>query len=169
MDRATNLELDQSLSLVLGDVTTVDLTSLGLLIGLIVICIFQFSLCLEELDLISMGEELAASKGVEVEHFRLRTLVCGSLLTAICGLIVGPIALVGVVAGYAAQKIFNNSFREMVPASFFVGGMVLLLCDLLNRGLLFNFEFPIGLAAVFLLSPLFLYLLYRESRAGLTW
>ncbi len=169
LDLNQGIGLSSSLASVLGDAKEVELMPLTVLVLVVVISISLFSLFLDELDLIILGEDLAASRGVEVESFRVRALLVGIVLAGVAVSSIGPVALIGVVAGCLVKKLFNNSFREMLPAAFFIGGTLLLVCDCLSRAVLERFDLPLGAVTVLLLSPAFIWLLQKERRAILPW
>jgi len=58
--------------------------------------------------------------------------------------------------------MFGSDNRIVMPASLIVGGMFLVLCDLLSRTLLAPSEIPVGAITAAVGAPLFIYLLKRR-------
>ncbi|MDP2871577.1 MAG: iron chelate uptake ABC transporter family permease subunit, partial [Bacillota bacterium] len=52
----------------------------------------------------------------------------------------------------------------MLPASAFLGGIFLILCDVLARTVIAPTEIPIGAITAIVGAPLFIYLLRRKNK-----
>lgn len=119
-----------------------------------------------ELDLLLTGEEIAASRGVNVRRVRLTIFFAASGVTAVTVSVTGPIGFVGLMIPQVCRLIVGHRHAALVPAAFFGGGAFLVLCDLLARSLLAPAEIPIGIITSMLGAPFFLWLLYcgRSSR-----
>lgn len=119
-----------------------------------------------ELDLFMVGEELAASRGVDVKRTKLMAFVAASLIVATVVSITGPIGFVGMMVPHICRMLFGWSHKTLLPASFILGGCFLTLCDLLARSILAPAEIPIGIITSMLGSPFFLWTLFRGGKSG---
>jgi iron complex transport system permease protein len=119
-----------------------------------------------ELDLITGGEEFAASRGVAVRRAKLQAFAVASLMVCTVVSLTGPIGFVGMMAPHVCRLILGWSHRRLLPAVFFSGGCFLVLCDLLARTLLAPAEMPIGIITALIGGPFFLWTLFRANRAG---
>ncbi|MBQ4132606.1 MAG: iron ABC transporter permease [Desulfovibrionaceae bacterium] len=121
-----------------------------------------------ELDLLLAGEELAASRGLEVRRAKLHLFVISSLLVGAIVSVTGPIGFVGMMVPHFCRLLLGSgaSHRVLLPAAFWVGGCFLALCDLAARGLLAPAELPIGIMTALSGAPFFLWVLFRGSRRG---
>lgn len=119
-----------------------------------------------ELDLLTMGEELAASRGMEVARIKLRLFLATSLAVGIIVSITGPIGFVGMMIPQICRIRLGYAHAALVPASFFLGGGFLTLCDLLSRTILAPADLPIGILTSMLGAPFFLWTLFRGQRAA---
>ena len=54
----------------------------------------------------------------------------------------------------------------LVPASFFLGGAFLAICDVLARSVMAPAELPIGILTAMTGAPFFLWTLFRGNNAG---
>ena len=52
----------------------------------------------------------------------------------------------------------------MLPATALVGGVLVMVCDLVARLVLAPVELPVGVVTAVVGAPFFLYLLYRANR-----
>jgi len=117
-----------------------------------------------------LGEELAATRGVNVARLQgVCVLVC-TLATAAVVAHCGPIGFVGLVVPHMVTLLFGSDCRVLLPGSALVGGMFLILCDwgsqLAMRAAgwatdqrLGSATLPIGVVTAIIGVPMFLILL----------
>ncbi len=112
-----------------------------------------------ELDLLLTGEELAASRGVDLS--RLRWWILGGTSLAIGSLVAvaGPIGFVGLIVPHILRRTVSHSHLALVPACLLGGGAFLALCDLAARTVMAPVEIPVGVLTALLGGPFFLWLL----------
>jgi len=120
------------------------------------------------LNLLSLGDEDAASLGVEVDRTRGIVLLAASLSVAGAVALSGLVGFVGLIVPHVLRLWLGPDQRLLVPASALGGGAFLVLSDLLTRLLfpLFHAELPVGVVTAVLGGPLFLWLLRREGVRG---
>lgn len=118
-----------------------------------------------ELDLLMAGEELAASRGLRVRRTKIQLFVIASIIVAAVVSLTGPIGFVGMMVPHVCRMFLGWTHRLLLPASFFLGGAFLTLCDLLSRTLLAPAEMPVGIITALIGGPFFLWTLFRSNRA----
>lgn len=118
-----------------------------------------------DLDLLSVGDEVAASSGVRAGRSRLLVLLACSLGTALTVSFVGIIGFVGLVAGQMARLLLGWSNRWVIPGAALIGALVLSGSDLLGRTLLSPTVIPVGIMTSIIGSPLLIYLLVGGRHA----
>jgi iron complex transport system permease protein len=119
-----------------------------------------------EIDLLVTGEELAASRGVEVKRTKLFIFVVASVMVGAIVSLAGPIGFVGLMVPQAARWFLGWSHRILSLACFFLGGAFLVLADLLARVILAPAEIPIGVITALAGGPFFLLTLFSVRRKG---
>ncbi len=115
------------------------------------------------LDLLTTGEEPAASLGVPVE--RVKRLLIG-LSAVVTGLIVaaaGIIGFVGLIVPHAVRLAVGAGHRRLVPLSFLAGAAFLTLADVVARTVLPGRDVPVGVVTALCGVPFFLALLRRAE------
>jgi iron complex transport system permease protein len=115
------------------------------------------------LDVLSVGDEEAASLGVDVGRVRLAIVAAATIGTAAAVAVSGLIAFVGIIVPHAIRMLVSTSYRAVVPLSFVVGGAFLALTDVLARTILSPQELPIGVITAFFGAPFFAFVL-RNTR-----
>ncbi len=129
-----------------------------------------------DLDLLMMGETMAAGRGVPVRRSRALIYFSASLLTAGVVAHCGPIAFVGLMIPHVARFLVGPSHRFLLPASVLAGAAFLPLCDAFARGVLYWMsaagwwagvaprEVPVGVLTNLIGGGFFLYLLLARRR-----
>lgn len=125
-----------------------------------------FWLMAPEIDLLTAGEELAASRGVKVNQAKIKIFLVASVVVAAVVSMTGPIGFVGMMVPHVCRLWLGWSHRVLLPAVFFGGGCFLVLCDLAARLVLAPAEIPIGIVTALLGGPFFLWTLFKASRSG---
>jgi iron complex transport system permease protein len=115
------------------------------------------------LDVLSVGDEEAASLGVDVARVRLVIVTAATIGTAAAVSVSGLIAFVGIIVPHAIRLLVSTSYRAVVPLSLVVGGGFLALTDVLARTVLSPQELPIGVITAFFGAPFFAVVL-RSTR-----
>lgn len=118
-----------------------------------------------ELDQISCGEELAFSRGVDVALVRSRVFLFGGIATAAVVALAGPISFVGLLIPHAVRKYMGHRQTRVLPASFLLGGSILILADTIARTVQYPIELPVGIVTALIGGPVFIWLLlHRKTR-----
>jgi iron complex transport system permease protein len=120
-----------------------------------------------ELNLITTGEDLAASRGVEVNRVKGLLFFGTSLMVGAVVAVCGPIGFVGLMVPHICRMLVGHDHRTLTPAVFLFGGVFLVVCDTLARTLAAPTELPVGIVTALLGGPFFLWLLLgRSSEVG---
>lgn len=112
-----------------------------------------------ELDRLLLGEETAASLGVDVVSVRRWLMVVGAALTGTLVALGGPIGFVGLVAPHVARILVGSTHRRLLPVAAGLGGLLLLVSDTAARAAFAPRELPTGLLTAALGGPFFVWML----------
>jgi iron complex transport system permease protein len=116
------------------------------------------------LDVLAVGDEEAATLGVNVTRVRLVVVVFATVGTAAAVAVSGLIGFVGIIVPHAVRLAIGTSYRIVLPLSLLVGGGFLVLADVLARTVVSPAELPIGVVTAFFGAPFFAIVL-RTSRS----
>ena len=119
-----------------------------------------------DLDLLLLGEETAASLGVDVERVRRTILATAAMLTGAAVAVSGVIGFVGLIVPHTLRLVLGPSHRTLLPASLLGGALFVTVCDLLARTIHPPTEIRLGIITAAFGAPFFLYLL-RRHRGGI--
>ena len=115
------------------------------------------------LDLISLGEEAAEARGVDVVRTERIALVSASLSTGAAVSLGGPVLFVGIIVPHMVRLIIGSDHRLVLPASALFGASFLIVCDLIARTIVAPVEMPVGIVTAIIGGPFFLWLLFRRA------
>jgi iron complex transport system permease protein len=114
------------------------------------------------LDLISLGADAAAARGVNVVAAERLTLASASLATGAAVALAGPVGFIGLVVTHLVRLIVGSDHRLVLPASALFGGAFLIACDAVARSVWSSGELPVGIVTALIGGPFFLWLLIRK-------
>ncbi|BDG10453.1 FecCD family ABC transporter permease [Anaeromyxobacter paludicola] len=118
------------------------------------------------LNLLALGDDEAASLGVDVGRARALVFLGASAATGAAVALSGMVGFVGLIVPHAARRVLGPDHRVLVPASALFGAAFLVLADAVARVafLPLGTEPPVGALTAFAGGPLFLWLLRRGER-----
>jgi len=116
-----------------------------------------------ELNLMTTGEDIAISRGVNVRGIKNILFFATSLMVGGVVSICGPIGFVGMMSPHICRLIIGPDHRFLTPITFIFGGIFLTICDTLPRTLIAPAEIPVGVITALLGGPFFLWLLVSGS------
>jgi iron complex transport system permease protein len=114
------------------------------------------------LTALRLGEERAASFGIDVKRVRLGALARVSLLSALAVAAVGTIGFVGLVAPHIARRLFGEDHRYYLPGAALVGAAILSLASLLAKHLVRDAVLPVGIVTALIGIPFFIAVVLRR-------
>ena len=116
------------------------------------------------LNLLTLGEEVARSLGVEVERVKRVLFAASALVTGAVVAFSGLIGFVGLIVPHAVRLAFGADHRVVLTASGIAGGTFLMVADTAARTLLSPAEIPVGVVTALVGGPIFLYLLVQRRK-----
>lgn len=115
------------------------------------------------LNILSLGDDIAAGLGVLTDRSRAALLLVAALLTGVAVSIAGLVSFVGLVCPHIARFIVGSDNRYVIPASALLGAVLVTGADLVARLVIRPSEIPMGIVTAAVGAPFLLYLL--RSRA----
>jgi len=143
-----------------------DVGGFGPILGalpLIVVAFLIFALLPSSLNLLSVGADTAASRGVDVARTQRLAFLSAALATSAAVSLAGPIGFVGIVVPHLVRLMTGVDHRVVLPAAALFGAAFLVACDLVARTALAPVEVPVGVVTAMLGGPFFLWLLIRKG------
>ena len=117
-------------------------------------------------NLMAVGEEWAASRGISATVYTACGYMAGATLTGLVTSLTGPIGFVGLIVPHALRLRLGADHRVLLPCSFLLGAAFLGFCDTLSRTVLAPTEIPAGVITALCGGPFFIWIL-RSKRKSL--
>ena len=134
--------------------------ALGLIASLVFLSIFFYRF---ELQLLSVSEEQAKLKGVNSSRVTLLLLIVSSLGIGTLVSISGPIGFIGLIVPHIVAKLYPTTVASRITKTALFGGLFLVMCDTITRGIATQSELPIGIITAMIGAPFFIYLIITRS------
>ena len=116
----------------------------------------------KRLNIMSLGDEMAGSLGVNVEISRMALIAISALLAAAAVSVAGLLGFVGLMVPHIMRLIVGSDHRFLFPACILFSAGLMMFCDTIGRLVLDPVELPVGIIMAFLGAPFFLFLLRRK-------
>ncbi len=114
------------------------------------------------LNAMLLGEDYAATMGVNLFRFRFFILFCSCGLAGMVTSMAGPVAFIGLAVPHMARLLFATSDnRILIPAVMLTGGIVTGLCDLVARLAFSPVELPVSAVTALFGAPIVIGLLIK--------
>ena len=152
----------RALRWVMGDLDVGGFQPLVAVLPLVIIAFVLFAFLPSSLNLLSVGADAAATRGVDVARTQRVAFVSASMATAAAVALAGPIGFIGIVVPHLVRLLVGVDHRIVLPASALFGAAFLIGCDLIARTVLAPIEVPVGVVTALLGGPFFLWLLIRK-------
>lgn len=120
------------------------------------------------LDLLLTGEQEASTLGLDVDCLRKWLVLWVAMLTAAAIAIGGNLSFVGLVVPHLLRPFVGALHRSLLVASAMGGALFVLGADLLTRMMPLGFDLPLGVVTSLVGAPLFLSILIRSQREGVS-
>ncbi len=113
------------------------------------------------LNLLQLGDDVAVSLGMHPMRYRIVGVLGVMLLTGAATAACGPIGFVGLVVPHVARHFAGVDYRWIIPYSAFIGGLLVVLADVIGRVVVRPGELQVGIVMALIGGPAFIYLVRR--------
>ena len=150
----------------MGSFSAVSWDNIGVITIVVLISVTASFLLSKPMNAFQMGEQYAASVGVDLHSFRVALITLSSVLSATVTAFAGPISFVGIAVPHLIRSVTATSRPVvMIPQCFLGGSVFCLFCDLLARSLFAPTEISISsMTAVFGAPVVIAMLIGRKAR-----
>ena len=152
----------QAVRYLMGNLDVSSYTPILWALPLLVLAGVAFAWLPRALNLLTLGADSAAARGVDVLKTQRIAFLSASLATAAAVSLGGPIGFVGIIVPHIVRLLVGADHRLVLPASAFLGAAFLVICDVGARTIMAPLELPVGVITAMLGGPFFLWLLARK-------
>ena len=154
------------MSWMMGRLSFVSFSELLQVAGIFVIVAGMVYQMRVKLNLLQQGEAVALSRGIRSQRVTGILFLGVSLMTGIFVAVTGPIGFIGMIIPHVARRLFGADHRWLFWATLFLGGLVLVVADMIGTLILKPAEIPVGVVTAILGAPFFLYILLKGQKSA---
>ncbi|NDK33136.1 iron ABC transporter permease [Nesterenkonia sp. Hz 6-5] len=115
------------------------------------------------LDVMSLGDESAASLGINTTAIRKSLFVLTAVMTGAMVAVSGAIGFVGLVIPHITRMIIGATHAKLLLIAPFIGAILMVWVDLLARTMVAPRELPLGVLTALIGVPVFIVLMQRRG------
>ncbi|MDP8267340.1 MAG: iron ABC transporter permease [Candidatus Tenebribacter davisii] len=115
-----------------------------------------------KLMILTTGDIIAGSLGIDVKKLRRKIFIISSLLTGITVAYAGIIGFIGLIVPHIVRMISGGNKRTGIIYSAIFGAVLLIMCDLIAMNITI-IEIPVGIITAFLGCPFFLFIMAKSK------
>ena len=135
-------------------------------IPLLLAAFLVFAWLPRSLNLLALGADSAAARGLDVTRTQRLAFLSASLATGAAVSLGGPIGFIGIVIPHLVRLVVGADHRLVLPASALLGAGFLVACDVGARTIMAPLQLPVGVITAMLGGPFFLWLLIKSGARG---
>ncbi|MEV0522352.1 iron ABC transporter permease [Streptomyces sp. NPDC050439] len=147
----------------LGSLGSASWESLPLAAGAVLVTVVVLLRQSRSLDVLSLGDETAASLGVDAEALRRRLFLLTAAVTGLIVAVSGAIGFVGLVLPHVVRILVGSTHRRVLAVAPLAGACFLVWVDLVARTAFAPEELPLGVITALIGVPVFIVLMRRRG------
>lgn len=149
----------------LGSLGGVSQSHLAVLIPSVLAGLMLAILSSKQLNALLLGENYARSLGMNIPLSRffifLSTAILSGTVTAFCG----PIGFIGIAVPHISKLLIKNAdHRQLIPATMLLGGIFLIISDIISQLPGYDSTLPINSVTALLGIPVVIWIVIRNQR-----
>lgn len=113
------------------------------------------------LDALTLGEEAAASMGIDLSRLRLAVILGTAAAVGAATAVAGTVGFVGLVVPHLLRPLVGASPARLLPAAALGGAVLVLIADIAVRRVLPGQDLKLGVLMALVGAPVFLNLIWR--------
>ena len=168
---ASNAALPGMIHWLMGDLDSVlSLEAVGAILGVwvsVLLIVWKLS---PKIHLMQLGTDKAMTLGVDVTQLQWLMILLSAFATAAAVSIAGAIGFVGLLVPHVLRALIVKRHgpdqKFLLPASALLGGIFLVLSDMLARTIIAPSQLPVGVITALIGVPSFLWILSRLRHWG---
>lgn len=97
------------------------------------------------LSAVGMGKDFATNIGLNYKQVLFIGVMLVSVMSASVVMIVGQLPFLGLIVPNLVSQFYGDNLRKNIPITAIVGAILILLCDVVGRVIIFPYEIPISM------------------------
>jgi iron complex transport system permease protein len=118
------------------------------------------------LDLFSLGQDVAATSGVDISILRRDVILTMAFMVGGAVAVGGGIGFVGLIVPHIVRHLHGPTHKKLFFFSLMYGACLLILADLIGRTVIAPEEIQVGVLTALMGGPFFLAILLKSKKRG---
>lgn len=110
---------------------------------------------------VGMGKDFAMNLGLNYQQVLVIGVCLVSVMSATVVMIIGQLPFLGLIVPNLVSHYYGDNLRKNIPRTAMFGALLVLLCDLASRLIIFPYEVPISMIISILGGGAFVLLILR--------
>lgn len=126
------------------------------------IAIFTY-LYATRISAVGIGKSFAINLGLNYQQVVFIGIILVSILAVTVVMIVGQLPFLGLIIPNLVSYFYGDNLRKNIPITAILGALVVLICDLFSRVIIFPYELPVSMMISALGGIVFIFLLLKRE------
>ncbi|MFT7683763.1 MAG: iron complex transport system permease protein [Moritella dasanensis] len=116
------------------------------------------------LSAVGMGKDFATNIGLNYKQVLFIGIILISVMSASVVMIVGQLPFLGLIVPNLVAQFYGDNLRKNIPLTAIIGAILILLCDVVGRVIIFPYEIPISMIISILGGSVFIFFIVKGKQ-----
>ncbi|QUM81511.1 iron chelate uptake ABC transporter family permease subunit [Moritella sp. 5] len=116
------------------------------------------------LSAVGMGKDFATNIGLNYKQVLFIGILLVSVMSASVVMIVGQLPFLGLIVPNLVAQFYGDNLRKNIPLTAIIGAILILLCDVIGRVIIFPYEIPISMIISMLGGVVFIFFIVKGKQ-----
>ena len=116
------------------------------------------------LSAVGMGKDFATNIGLNYKQVLFIGILLVSVMSASVVMIVGQLPFLGLIVPNLVAQFYGDNLRKNIPLTAIIGAILILLCDVIGRVIIFPYEIPISMIISMLGGAVFIFFIVKGKQ-----
>ena len=116
------------------------------------------------LSAVGMGKDFATNIGLKYKQVLFIGIMLVSVMSATVVMIVGQLPFLGLIVPNLVAQFYGDNLRKNIPLTAIVGAILILICDVVGRIVIFPYEIPISMIISILGGVVFIFFIVKGKQ-----
>lgn len=113
---------------------------------------------------VGLGKDFAVNLGLNYQQVLVVGVLLVSVMSASVVMIVGKLPFLGLIVPNLVSRFYGDNLRRNIPLTALLGALIVLVCDLAGRLIIFPYELPISNIISLLGGAVFIYFILQGEK-----
>ena len=116
------------------------------------------------LSAVGMGKDFATNIGLNYKQVLFIGILLVSVMSASVVMIVGQLPFLGLIVPNLVAQFYGDNLRKNIALTAIIGAILILLCDVIGRVIIFPYEIPISMIISMLGGAVFIFFIVKGKQ-----